>query len=138
MLKNVRRERFCQLYARDGNASAAYRQAGYHPTTDGSAWSSANNLLRIPEVQARIAELTEEARRQAEKNSIADIVEIRQRITDVLRGHCHFETKAADIIKAGEFLARVSGQVEPPKVQVQLTLEDKQARLRELIDGANR
>lgn len=89
-------------------------------------------------VQARIAELTEEARRQAERNAIADITEIRQRITDVLRGRSSFETKAADVIKAGEFLARVSGQVEPPKVQVQLNLEDKQARLRELIDGANR
>jgi hypothetical protein len=91
--------------------------------------------LRIPEVQARIAELTEEARRQAEKNSIADIVEIRQRVTDVLRGQSRFKTMAADVIKAADFLARVGGQVEPPKVQVQLTLEDKQARLRELLNA---
>lgn len=138
MLENVRWERFCQLYARDGNASAAYRGAGYHPKTEASAWTCAAKLLRVAKVQERIAELTEEARLQAEKNSIADITEIRQRVTDVLRGRSLFETKSADIIKAADFLARVGGQVEAPKVQVQLTLEDKQARLRELIDGANR
>lgn len=135
MLANVRWERFCQLYARDGNASAAYRNAGYHPKTEASACNSASRLLGIDEIRRRIQELTQEAREQALRSSIADIVEIRQRITDVLRGHCHFETKAADIIKAADFLARVGGQVEPPKVQVQLTLEDKQARLRELLNA---
>lgn len=133
MLENVRWERFCQLYARDGNASAAYRGAGYHPKTDNACWASAAQLLRNPKVQARIAELTEEARIQAEKNSIADITEIRQRVTDVLRGRSRFETKAADIIKAGDFLARVGGQVEPPTVKLELSLSEKRARIREML-----
>lgn len=133
MLENPRWERFCQLYAVDGNASAAYRNAGYHPKTDNAAWASASQLLRNPKVQARIAELTEEARAQAERNSIADIREIRQRVTEVLRGRSVFETKAADIIKAGDFLARVGGQVEPPKLTVELSLSEKRARIREMI-----
>lgn len=134
MLDNPRWEKFCQLYAVDGNASAAYRGAGYHPRTDNAAWASASQLLRNPKVQARIAELTEEARAQAERNSIADIREIRQRVTEVLRGRSVFETKAADIIKAGDFLARVGGQVEPPTMKLELSLADKRARLRELLD----
>ena len=133
MLENPRWERFCQLYAVDGNASAAYRNAGYHPKTDGACWASAAQLLRNPKVQARIEELTREAREQAERNSIADIREIRQRITEVLRGQSKFETKSADIIKAGDFLARVGGQIEPPPIKVELSLSDKKARLRELL-----
>ena len=137
MLENPRWERFCQLYAVDGNASAAYRNAGYHPKNDASAWNSASRLLGNDEVQARIRELTEEARARAEQNAIADIVEIRQRVTEVLRGQSRFETKSGDIIKAADFLARVGGQIERPKIQVQLTLEDKEARLQELLN-ANR
>lgn len=134
MLENPRWERFCQLYAVDGNASAAYRNAGYHPKTDAACWSCATKLLRVAQVQARIAELTEEAREQAERNSIADIREIRQRVTAVLRGQSPFETKSADIIKAGDFLARVGGQIEPPTFKLELSLSDKRARLRELLD----
>lgn len=135
MLDNVRWERFCQLYARDGNASAAYRNAGYHPKTEASACNSASRLLGIDDIRRRIQELTQEAREQALRSSIADIVEIRQRITEVMRGQAEVPTKAQDVVKAAELLARLGGQVEPPKVQVQLTLEDKQARLRELLNA---
>ena len=133
MLENPRWERFCQLYAVDGNASAAYRGAGYHPKTDGACWASAAQLLRNPKVQARIEELTKEAYEQAERNSIADIREIRQRVTAVLRGQSPFETKSADIIKAGDFLARVGGQIEPPTVKLELSLSEKRARIREML-----
>lgn len=132
MLENVRWERFCQLYARDGNASAAYRGAGYHPKTDNACWASAAQLLRNPKVQARIAELTEEAREQALRNSIADIVEIRQTMTAIMRGEIE-KTLPADRIKAGDFLARVGGQVEPPTVKLELSLSEKRARIREML-----
>lgn len=133
VLNNARWERFCQLYARDGNASAAYRGAGYQPKTDASACNSASRLLGIDEVRNRVQELTQQAREQAERSSIADIVEIRQRITQILRGQTDLETKAADVIKAGDFLARVGGQVETPAVKVELSLDDKWARLQELL-----
>lgn len=142
MLENVRWERFCQLYARDGNASAAYRGAGYNPKSEASAYNSASRLLGYDEIRRRIQELTQEAREQALRSSIADIVEIRQRITEVMRGQAEVPTKAQDVVKAAELLARLGGQVEAPKVQVQLTLEDKEARLQQLraeaFDGANR
>lgn len=136
MLENPRWEKFCQLYAVDGNASAAYRNAGYHPQTDGACWASAAQLLRNPKVQARIQELTQEARAQAERNAIADIAEIRRTLTDILRGQID-ETKPADRIRAAELMTRIGGQQEPQTIQVQLTLEDKQARLQELLN-ANR
>lgn len=137
MLDNPRWEKFCQAYAVDGNATSAYKKAGYKAKDDESAGAAGRRLLQNVTVRNRIDELTREAREQAERNSIADIVEIRQRVTEVLRGQSRFETKSGDIIKAADFLARVGGQIERPKIQVQLTLEDKEARLQELLN-ANR
>jgi len=137
MLENARWERFCQLYACDGNASAAYKKAGYKVKDDETAGSAARRLLQNVAVRNRIAELTAEAKEQALQSSIADIVEIRQRITQIMRGQAEVETKAADMIKAADLLTKIGGQQEPQRVQVQLTLEDKQARLQELLD-ANR
>ena len=132
MLENPRWERFCQLYAVDGNASAAYRGAGYHPKTDGACWSCATKLLRVAQVQARIAELTEEARQLAEASAIADIREIRATMTAILRGEID-KTLPSDRIKAGDFLARVGGQIEPPTVKLELSLSEKRARIREML-----
>lgn len=134
MLDNARWEKFCQAYAQDGNASAAYRAAGYKPRTDAACRVSASQLLTNPNIQHRINELTAEARAQAERSAIADIREIRETMTAIMRGEIA-ETKPADRIKAGDFLARVGGQAEPETVKVELSLADKRARLRELLYG---
>lgn len=138
MLDNPKWEKFCQLYAMDGNATAAYKGAGYKVKSDAAAATCAHKLLRIAKIQDRLTELVYNARTIEEQSAIADIREIRERVTTILRGQTNLEVKASDVIRAGEFLAKLGGQVEPPKVQVQLTLEDKEARLRELIDDANR
>ncbi len=134
MLENMKRELFCQNYAVSGNAVASYRAAGYKPKTDNAAAAGASRLLKDVKIQGRLTELCEEARRQAEKDSIADIIEIRQRVTDVLRGRSKLETKASDVIRAGEFLAKLGGQQpEPPTVKLELTLSEKRARVREML-----
>ena len=138
MLDNPKWEKFCQLYAMDGNATAAYKGAGYKVKSDAAAATCAHKLLRIAKIQDRLTELVYNARTIEEQSAIADIREIRERVTTILRGQTNLEVKASDVIRAGEFLAKLGGQVEPPKVQVQLTLEDKEARLRELIEDANR
>ena len=138
MLDNPKWEKFCQLYAMDGNATAAYKGAGYKVKSDAAAATCAHKLLRIAKIQDRLTELVYNARTIEEQSAIADIREIRERVTTILRGQTDLEVKASDVIRAGEFLAKLGGQVEPPKVQVQLTLEDKEARLRELIEDANR
>ena len=132
LLENPRWERFCQLYAVDGNASAAYRGAGYHPKTDGACWAAACRLLRDVKIQQRIEELTEEARQLAEASAIADIREIRATMTAILRGEID-KTLPSDRIKAGDFLARLGGRVEPPTVKLELSLSEKRARIREMI-----
>ena len=134
MLENPRWEKFAQAYAQDGNAAAAYRAAGYSAKNTGTASACAVRLLNNAKVQERIRELTTEARTLAEKSAIADIREIRERITAILRGE-RDDAKAQDIIRAGEFLAKVGGaEPEPAPVKVELSLSGKLARLRELLD----
>lgn len=57
---NPRREAFCQQYVLNkGNVSAAARDAGYALVDSGC--SGAYALLKVPAIQARIAEIREEA-----------------------------------------------------------------------------
>ncbi|MGI9498449.1 MAG: terminase small subunit [Geminicoccaceae bacterium] len=63
-LKDARRERFCQMYfEHDGEMSdgAIHRMAGYKAKTDASAAASASEILKNPEIRARIAELQDES-----------------------------------------------------------------------------
>lgn len=134
MLDNPKWEKFCQLYAMDGNATAAYKGAGYKVKNDAAAASCAHKLLRNAEIQDRLTELVYNARTIEEKSAIADIREIRERVTAILRGQTNLETKAGDVIRAGEFLAKTGGMMPPEKVKVELGLSDKLARLRELLE----
>ncbi len=135
LLKNQKWEKFCQLYARDGNATNSYCGAGYKPRTAASAASCATKLLKNADVQARIEELVAEARARAERDAIADIREIRERVTEVLRGRSPLDTKAADVIRAAEFLAKVGGSMPEPTVNVTLSLSEKGQRIQELLRG---
>jgi|SRR5882672_1983284 len=56
-LDNIRHERFAREYIKRGEASDAYRRAGYRPATPGSLWTASSRLLRHDEVASRIAEL---------------------------------------------------------------------------------
>ena len=138
MLENPRWEKFCQAYALDSNAVAAYKAAGYRTQTDAAASSCAYKLLRNAVIQQRLAELTQEARARAEQNAIADMTEIRQRVTAILRGDMEGPPATkSDMLKAADLLAKWSGSIEQPAVKVELSLADKQARLQALIN-ANR
>lgn len=66
-LNNPRHEAFCQHYVsgkEPGNASAAYRAAGY-AGRGSTAWAAASRLYHRPEVRARIEELHHENRDRA-------------------------------------------------------------------------
>jgi hypothetical protein len=58
-LKNIRHERFCLLYVILGNATEAYRQAGYRAKTPDV---NACQLLGKPKITSRIAEIKAENR----------------------------------------------------------------------------
>lgn len=81
-LDNVKWEAFCQNYSKSGNATDAYKEAGYKWKDDASANSAASRLLRNVKVIARLKELGQ----AKEKASIADADEQQQFATAVVRG----------------------------------------------------
>ena len=136
-LENAKWERFCLEYAKKANATDSYKNAGYKVKNDASAGASANKLLKNPMIQARLAELHDEM--ASEK--IANAAEIQERLTAILRGEnkeevvvvegvergvteariVHKRPSNADMIKAGQTLAKMQGAYES-SVNVNLSL----------------
>lgn len=56
---NVKQEKFCVEYARCGNATEAYKAAGYVATGE-SARRNASRMLTKADIQKRLAEITAE------------------------------------------------------------------------------
>ena len=102
-LANKKWERFCLEYAREPNATKAYLNAGYKCKTYGSTGVCANNLLKNPKIQARLAELHEEM--ASEK--IASATEIQERLTSILRMETQEEVVVVEGIEKGVSEARI-------------------------------
>ena len=81
-LLNPKQEAFCLHYAKTGNATESYKIAGYNPKSDKAAGASARRLLLNDSIKARLAELTDEMKSE----KIADIREIHEYLTSVIRG----------------------------------------------------
>lgn len=105
---NARQRSFCEHYAACGNAAEAARRAGYSERT---ARQQGERLLTNADILAYIRQLQD----QAASARIADMIEIRQTWTGVLRDD---GAKNSDRLKAGELLARAAGefagQQKPP------------------------
>lgn len=81
MALNVKQEAFCLHYAKTGNATEAYKKAGYAAKTENAIYANANRLLKNDKVQARLKELAEEIA----SDKIASIKEIQEYLTSVMR-----------------------------------------------------
>jgi phage terminase small subunit len=136
-LLNVKQENFCLHYAKTGNATESYKKAGYDAKTPNAIYANANRLLKNDKVQARLAELRDEM--ASEK--IANIAEIQERLTAILRGevqedqivvegcgdgvseakNVYREVQMKDRLRAGELLAKMQGGFDN-KVQVEIAV----------------
>ena len=76
-----KQEKFCLEYAKCGNARQAYINAGYKHKKDNITDAAASRLLSNVKVKERLAELAE----QAANDSIADIKEMQQILTSIIR-----------------------------------------------------
>lgn len=81
MALNVNQEAFCLHYAKTGNATEAYKKAGYKAKTENAICANATRLLRNDKVQARLKELADEIA----SDKIANIKEIQEYLTSVMR-----------------------------------------------------
>jgi len=87
-------EKFCLEYAKLGNARQAYINAGYKRGKDGVIDANASRLLRNDKVKERLAELAEETK----NNAIADIQEMQEVLTRIIRQEASEEVIMLDSI----------------------------------------
>ena len=81
-LSNIRQEAFCQAYSKSGNATEAYKEAGYKCKSDDAARANAARLLANDNVRSRLVELGD----TKENSAIADANEQKEFATAVVRG----------------------------------------------------
>lgn len=88
----VKQEKFCLEYAKSGNARQAYKSAGYKCKNDNTVDANASRLLSEDKVKTRLAELAEDAK----NNSIADIQEMQEKLTEIIRQKLEEEVIVVD------------------------------------------
>jgi phage terminase small subunit len=76
------RERFCIEYFRTGKIGDSARAAGYSQHGESANQYAASRLLKRPDVIKRLAEL----QKAAENAAIADVVERKKVLTEIVRG----------------------------------------------------
>jgi phage terminase small subunit len=91
----VKQEKFCLEYAKSGNARQAYKNAGYSYTSDNTIDANASKLLRNHKVKARLEELAEENKTKA----IADIQEMQEKLTEIIRQQLEEEVIIVDPVR---------------------------------------
>lgn len=107
----IKQEKFCLEYAECGNARQAYIKAGYSHTKDSTVDVNACRLLKNDKVQARLAELAEEVK----NNSIANIQEMQEKLTQIIRQETTEDVIVTEFIGDGCSEARL--QEKKPAVK---------------------
>ena len=110
-LKNIRHEKFCKAYLAPGNASEAYRQAGFsrkNPDVDG------HKLLVSPSIEKRLSELKAKNNRKMalSRDEALNI------LAEIARGPRDEFIKASDQERAIEIASRMCGWNEPDEVRL--------------------
>jgi phage terminase small subunit len=116
VMLTVKQEKFCQEYAKCGNATQAYTNAGYKVSKE-VAKVNASRLLTKANIKNRLVELAEETKIE----SIADIQEMQEVLSKIIRREMCDEiinsdgerikkpTAIKDIISAIEKLGKMQG-----------------------------
>ncbi len=129
---NPKQEAFCMHYAHSGNATEAYKEAGYACKTPRATYAAASRLMEKPKIQARLQELAE----QIASEKIATVREVQEYLTSVMRRQVkehivvtfpqdgntevvEIPAKVSDANKAAELLAKMQGGFDT-KHQIEL------------------
>ena len=99
MALNERQQKFCEFYAKSGNATESAIKAGY---AEKSAGGNADKLLKSTKVSTYLAELSKNTRTSA----IASITDIKEFWTKVLESS---EEEMPYRLKASELLVKSEG-----------------------------
>jgi phage terminase small subunit len=108
---SVKQEKFCLEYAKTGNQRQAYLLAGYECKSDEAIDAAASRLLRNVKVKERLAELAEEAKNA----SIADIVEMQQTLTSIIRKQMTEEVIVVESV--GDYMTEARKMDKEPSIR---------------------
>ena len=111
MALSVKQEKFCLEYAKSGNQRQAYLKAGYNGKTDEAVDAAASRLLRNVKVQERLAELAEETKAA----SIADVVEMQQTLTAIIRKQMTEEVIVVENV--GDYMTEARKMDKEPSIK---------------------
>lgn len=95
-------ERFCVEFVKSGNATRAYKAAGYKADNDASVRAAAAKLLTKDNVKKRIAELRE----KVSSSKIMSAIERRELLTKFAKS---IKTSNTDRLKAIDLLNKMDG-----------------------------
>lgn len=109
-LENRRHELFAQALAKGGNATSAYKDAGYSAQGN-AAESAASRLLSDVKVQQRVAELQERAAVRAEK-TVADLVDMLDEDRELARKLEQPSAAISAVMGMGKLLGLVKDKTE--------------------------
>lgn len=98
----VKQRKFADNYIKNGNATQSYIDAGYKASSRNVAEANSSALLGNHKVKAYI----DIVNKQIQDDSIADMVEIKQFWTNVMRRR---SIDLKDALKASEYLAKTNG-----------------------------
>ncbi|WNY26208.1 hypothetical protein MsAc7_17810 [Methanolapillus millepedarum] len=96
-----KQKKFAEYYVKDGNATQAYKMAGYRSKNDQTAGSCAAKLLKKPLILHEIDKIRQEIR----KNRIATAIELQEFWTEKMK----YAEDPRDQLKASELLAKALG-----------------------------
>lgn len=111
MALSVKQEKFCIEYAKSGNARQAYKDAGYACRNDNATDAAASRLLSNVKVKERLAELAEEVKNA----SIADITEMQQKLTSIIRQEA--EEEVIVVVSKGDFMQEARIMTKKPSLK---------------------
>ena len=123
MALSVKQEKFCIEYAKSGNARQAYKDAGYSVRNDRTADANACRLLTNANVKERLAELAEEAKNA----SIADITEMQQKLTSIIRQEA--EEEVIVVISKGDFMQEAQTLTKKPSLKEVINAIDRLGKM---------
>lgn len=99
MKLNARQKAFCEYYVASGNATESARKAGY---SESYAMNRIHELMKNVGICGYIEELNKDIK----DKRIADMTEVKEFWTDVLRNN---DAKMQDRLKASEYIAKTNG-----------------------------
>ena len=111
MALSIKQEKFCVEYAKSGNARQAYKNAGYQCKNDNAVDAAASRLLTQVKVKERLAELAEEVKAA----SIADITEMQQKLTAIIRQELEEEVVVMESV--GDFMTEARKMEKKPAIK---------------------